>query len=62
MGRMTRFLQASAQHATAEMPHPKPEINKERVDNDLQRVIKNWPRLPKNVRAAILDLIKQDGR
>jgi hypothetical protein len=64
MGRMTRFIQASAASAqqTAELPRPKPEINKARTDNDLQRVIKCWPSLSKQVRGAILDLIENNDR
>jgi hypothetical protein len=60
---MTRFIQASAAASaqTAELPRPKPEINKERKDNDLQRVIKSWPSLSPSVRSAILGMIEKDG-
>ena len=63
MGRMTRFIQASAAASaqTAELPRPKPEINKGRTDNDLQRVIKSWPSLSQSVRSAILGMIEKNG-
>ena len=59
MGRVTRFMKASTQ-TTAEMPRPKKDLL-ERTDQDLQRVIANWPALPRHIRTAILALVASGG-
>jgi hypothetical protein len=56
MGRVTRFLQATAQPA-AEPMRDQHQALADRPDQGLERVITSWPQLPKHIQRAILTLV-----
>jgi hypothetical protein len=56
MGRVTRFLQATA-HPAAEPTRELPQALADRPDQGLERVITSWPQLPKHIQRAILTLV-----
>ncbi|MBL8796854.1 MAG: hypothetical protein JNM56_23335 [Planctomycetia bacterium] len=56
MGRVTRFLQATS-HPAAEPSRDPQRAPSDRPDEGLERVIAQWPHLPKYIQRAILTLV-----